>query len=509
MKKNLSKLFAMALALIMVMALTVPAMAAAPAETGSITVNNAVNEKTYIIYRIFDLKQVAGSGTTEATAKVSYTIADKWTGFFAAGEDGAQYIVADQGSLTNQIVVDGVTKWINITEANVAEFAQDALAYALENSTANDGEKAADGSTVTFSGLALGYYMVYPKGATDIKDNLGSICSLTSTIPSATVVPKADYPTVDKEVDDANVQFGQVVTYTITGQVPDTTGYVAGSYTYKIKDTMNGLTLNGKYSVTIGGDYVLVDNINTPAVDKSALITGTVPTDGASSFEMGITVDGEDMQTNHVGESIVIKYQAVVSETATIGPNGNKNSAQPIYSNDPDQTENGTPVEVKVYTCEIDIVKVDGADSNKKLSGAEFALMNSDGKYYKLTNGVVSWETIAGATYENIVANATTVTTDENGAAEFKGIEAGSYQLVEIKAPQGYNLLTTPEEVTIASDGDQAYVTATATVENNTGSVLPSTGGMGTTLFYTIGGVLVVAAGVLLVTKKRMNNMEG
>lgn len=494
MKKNLSKLFAMALALIMTMALTVPAMAAEPAETGSITVNNAVNEKTYIIYRIFDLKQVAGSGTTEETAKVSYTIADRWTGFFESSE-GAQYIVAEQGSLTNQIVVKGVTKWINITEDNVAEFAQDALAYALENSTANDGKEVAVGTTVTFSGLALGYYMVYPEGATDITMGNSSICSLTSTVPDATVTPKADYPTIDKEVSDAEVEYGQVVEYTITGKVPDTTGYQ--DYTYTVNDTMSGLTLTGEYDVKIGGT----------SIKESGNISGTVPAADATSFAM--TIDVMQYQTQ-VGADIVITYKAKVNADAVqIGPGGNANNATLVYSNKPGETTSSVPETVKVYTCQITIDKVDGADRSKKLSGAEFALMNSDGKYYKLTNGVVSWETIADATYENIMANATTVTTDENGAAEFKGIEAGSYQLVEIKAPQGYNLLTTPEDVTIASDGEQAYVTATATVENNTGSVLPSTGGMGTTLFYTIGGVLVVAAGVLLVTKKRMNNMEG
>ena len=491
MKKNLSKLFAMALALIMALALTVPAFAAE--QKGTITVNNATNEKNYVIYRIFDLKLV--EGTTGETAKVSYTIADKWTGFFANGQKGAQYIVAEEGSLTNQIVVDGQTKWINITDDNVAKFAQDALDYALKHSIANDGAKVAADNTVIFNDLPLGYYMVYPEGATDITTGNSSICSLTSTVPDATVTPKADYPTIDKEVSDAEVEYGQVVEYTITGKVPDTTGYQ--DYTYTVNDTMSGLTLTGEYDVKIGGT----------SIKESSNISGTVPAADATSFEM--TIDVMEYQTQ-VGADIVITYKAKVDADAVqIGPDGNANNATLVYSNKPGETTSSVPEKVKVYTCQITIDKVDGADSSKKLSGAVFALMNSDGEYYKLTNGVVSWVTIDDATYEKIVAEATTVITGENGAAEFKGIEAGSYQLVEIKAPQGYNLLTTPKDVTIASDGEHAHVTATATVENNTGSVLPSTGGMGTTLFYTIGGVLVVAAGVLLVTKKRMNNMEG
>ena len=489
------KLFSLAVTLVMALSLAVPAMAAG---NGSITVNNAVNGKTYAIYRIFDLKQVADSGTSAETAKVSYTIADKWTGFFKGDEEGVDYIAEDQCTLKNQIVVDGVTKWINITEENVGAFAQDALDYALKNVIADDGHQVASGTTVQFTGLDLGYYMVYPEGATDITGGNSSICSLTSTIPAATVVPKADYPTIDKEVNDADVEYGQTVTYTITGQVPDTTGYT--EYTYKVKDNMTGLTLTGTYDVKIDG----------VSIKESGHVTGTVPTDGGTSFEMSIDVT--EYQAENIGDEIVITYDATVTAEATIGPDGNTNNAILIYSTDPDTTTEATPETVKVYTCQITIDKVDGNEKSKKLDGAEFALKNSDGKYYKLTDGVVSWVTIAEPTYANITANATTVTTGNgswgDGYAEFKGLQAGEYQLVEIKAPEGYNLLTTPKNVTIEASGDSAHTTVVAQVENNTGAVLPGTGGMGTTIFYAVGGTLVAAAAVLLITKKRMHNVE-
>lgn len=489
--KYTKKLLSLVLVLVLALAMAIPGFA--EEQKGSITVNNAVNDKNYIIYRIFDLKLV--EGTSGTSAKVSYTIADKWAGFFGVGQDGAKYIVAEQGDLTNQIVVNGETKWINITNGNVADFAQDALNYALKHSVANDGSQKASGNTVTFENLALGYYMVYPEGATDITQGNSSICALTSTVPDAIVTPKAEYPTIDKEVNDAEVEYGQVVEYTITGKVPDTTGYE--DYTYTVNDTMSGLTLTGEYDVKIGGT----------SIKESSNVTGTVPAAGATTFTMTINVMKYQEQ---VGEPIVITYKAKVSKDAVvIGPEGNANNATLVYTNKPGETTTSTPETVKVYTCQIDIEKVDGSDTSKKLSGAEFALMNAEGKYYKLTDGVVSWVTIADATYDNIVANATVVTTNELGAAAFQGLQAGTYQLVEIKAPQGYNLLTSPESVTINASGDNAHVTAKATVENNTGSALPGTGGMGTTIFYTLGGVLVVGAAILLVTKKRVHDVEG
>lgn len=106
---------------------------------------------------------------------------------------------------------------------------------------------------MTVGGLDLGYYLVYPKRAADVKEENSCICSLTSTVPSATVTIKATYPTIEKTEDKTTADVGEKVTYTITGQVPDTTGY--DKYTYKISDTMtDGLTLNGDVEVVFGDD---------------------------------------------------------------------------------------------------------------------------------------------------------------------------------------------------------------------------------------------------------------
>lgn len=197
------------------------------------------------------------------------------------------------------------------------------------------------------------------------------------------------------------------------------------------------------------------------------------------------------------------------------------------YSNDPahDTTTTVTDKEY-VYSAEIVIDKYAGqedvADTSKKLAGAEFVLYKEEAgvkSYYKYT--AAAGETPAKVEWVAKAADATVVTTDANGAAEFNGLKNGTYQLLEIKAPTGYNLLTDPVEVDInveladdkiLTEGEivacEVNLSVTKQVENNTGVELPSTGGMGTTIFYTVGGLLMAAAVVLLITKKKLSNEQ-
>ena len=218
------------------------------AADSELTVNGTTEGKTYDIYKIFDLtKEAGGTG-------VAYTVDSDWENFFFNGGPGSAYVTTTQTPGLNTLTYKGTTYYINITDSNVAQLAQDALKYAAAKTP--DASKTADNSgSVKFTNLDLGYYLVYPKGATDIKDNYASICSLTSTNPSAAVNVKAKYPVIDKEVDNPDVQVGQKVTFTVKGKVPDTTGYT--TYKYEIKDTMSsGLTFNSttaNFSVKFGG----------------------------------------------------------------------------------------------------------------------------------------------------------------------------------------------------------------------------------------------------------------
>ena len=504
--KHMRKVFALALTLIMALALTVPAFAA---DDGSITINHTENGKSYDLFKIFDLTYTTVGEGEAAKTVAAYTIDNDWTAFFVG--DGAGYIVPAQpsGVTLNPIIVGGVKKYINITESNVAEFAQAALNFAATKNA--DQTVEAKGTSVTVTGLELGYYLVFPVGASEIKDSFASLCSLTSTIPNGEVNIKAEYPEIVKTANKETAQIGEVVTYTITGEVPDTTGFT--TYEYTVSDTMSaGLTFNKDVTVEIA--------------DASADTIYPTPTYANTGFTL--TFDMTKYQTLK-GKAITITYTATVNENAvTYGNDGMKNSATLSYSNDPADSNSKTtnpPEIVTVYSADIIIDKYDATNSTgeKKipLAGAKFVLKNSAGKYYSYdeTKDEVIWvSTIEGVAADEEKGTkaepaATVVTTNADGAARFDGLAAGTYNLVEIEAPAGYNMLTEEKPVLIGTVENETthLVTmpdATATIGNNTGSLLPSTGGIGTTIFYMVGGILMAGAAILLITKKKMSNEQ-
>lgn len=455
---------------------------------GSIVVNKTKEGKVYEIYKIFDLTY---SGTN-----VSYTIDEDWTKFFE--EDGKDYIVEENTGDLNPITIGSTTKYINITETNVNDFTKLALVYAttLEG---NDGSKTAEGNSLTFDNLELGYYLVYPQGATNITDGNGSICSLTSTVPTATINIKADYPEINKTVDDSNVDVGQIVTFTVTGLVPDTTGYT--TYTYKLEDTMTeGLLFTSEIA-----DFKVL--FGTEEIDVT-------PTYNNNGFTL--TFDMVSYQ-DYVGDVITITYNAKVTEAA-VNSDTTKNSITLTYSNNPkeDTTLTTTPIEVPVYSSEINVIKVDKNDNEQKLSGAMFVIKNTEGKYYQakdidgnILTEVSTTENVYLVTWVDTEEEASKLVTGDLGTITFKGVENGVYYLVEIKAPDGYNKLTGPVEVKVGYNDEETNlleyaVSHTETVENSTGKELPQTGGIGTKLFIIIGSLLVVASTAILIVNKRM-----
>lgn len=408
MKKTFKKIGAALLVAAFLAVNLVPAMGAfaADQEKGSITIKNPEPGKSYDIYKIFDL--------TYSGKNVSYTIAEGWEGFFTTGA-GKGYLAEEnsENSQLNPIVVGTTTKRIKITKDNVDEFAAAAFAFAVKNKTPKTVTAGADATPVTASELDLGYYLVYPKGATDVNEGQKSIVSLTSTTPKGEVDIKATYPTITKEADKKTADYGEDITYTITGKVPDTTGYE--SYTYTITDTLSeGLTLDDK-SVKV-------------TVNNQPLTTGVTKTVEGQKLTLDFT-NMKDLQ-GQVGQEIKVTYTAKLNEKAVIGKDGNANKAQLTYSNDPKESskKETTPEKtVSVYTGSITIDKYDGKDESKKtkLSGAKFILKNTEGKYYQYDakNQKVSWVDKEQAEPK---------TTDTNGKAEFKGIADGDYELVEI-----------------------------------------------------------------------------
>lgn len=470
MKKTFKKLFAALLAAALVLAMAVPAFAVTNTGTnGSITIDNAVSGETYTIYRMFTLDSYDAASKT-----YSYTVESAWENFFKTGV-GKDYI-----TLTN-----GHPTW---TEgADAAAFAKAALAWAKTNNIGHTDQTSATSTNVTFSNLKLGYYLV--------DSSLGALCSLNTTNPNAKIEEKNGQPTIDKKVKNGDTwdttndaKIGDTVEFKVEVKVE------AGAQNYVVTDTMdNGLSFISN-SVKINGE-ALNDNTASLALKQK---------DGDPTFTL--TFD-DNYVAGKVGETIVVTYAATLNKDAVVA--GNKNSATLHYGNK--QTVNK---ETTTYTHEFDLVKVDGT-TNKLLDGAEFKLYetktsdtalrfvkNADGSYR------VALNTENG---ENV-----TDTIVVNGKVHISGLDKVNYWLDETHAPAGYNKLTERQEVKLSEGSQNATLETGATtwaegnggvvVKNNAGTVLPSTGGMGTTLFYVIGGGLMVAAVVLLVTKKRMEH---
>ena len=480
MKKTFKKLFAVLLAAALVLAMAVPAFAETNAPKGSITISKTVKDETYTIYRMFKLDSYNAESNT-----YSYTVESDWEGFFKTGAGG------------NYITLDGQNHptWTAADEndsTTVAAFAKAALAWAADKKISGTKETAT-GDTVTFSNLDLGYYLV--------DSSLGALCGLNTTKPNVTIKEKNVQPTIEKKVknhnndwvDENTAKIGDTVEYKVEINVK------AGAQNYVVTDTMDAGLSFSSGSIQVDG-VALNDTIATLTLKQK---------EGDPTFTLAFN---DSYVAGKVGETIVVTYTATLNEKSVVA--GNKNSATLHYGNK--QTVNK---ETTTYTHEFDLVKVDGTanegGTHTLLNGAEFKLYetktsdtalrfvkNADGSYR------VALNTENG---ENV-----TDTIVVNGKVHISGLDKVNYWLDETRAPDGYNKLTERQEVKLSEGSQNATLETGATtwaegnggvvVENNAGTVLPGTGGMGTTLFYVIGGGLMVAAVVLLVTKKRMEH---
>lgn len=468
MKKTFKKLFAALLAAALVLAMAVPAFAVTNATKGSITIDGTVSGETYTIYRMFKLDSYNAESKT-----YSYTVESAWENFFKTGA-GKDYI-----DLTN-----GHPTWnaAKSQDSDKAEFAKLALKWATENKVSAAAEsQTSTGSDVIFPNLDLGYYLV--------DSSLGALCGLNTTNPNATIKEKNEKPEIKKEVqtstgdwgDKNNAKIGDTVEYKVEITVAD------GAQTYTVTDTMStGLTFNSGSLKVTANDVVTTDYTLTPTTNGFTLV---LPETYVSTLTKGTT--------------IMVTYNATLNKDAVIDGDGNTNEVKLGYGNH----QNTVPSKVTTKSYQFDLVKVDGT-TNKLLDGAEFELADGETKlsFVKDANGNYR---VAAAGEEGT----TTTITVKNGKVNIYGLAGKTYTLTETKAPDGYNKLVTPETVNL-TDGSKAsatiesetYVDGGVVVKNNAGTVLPSTGGMGTTLFYVIGGGLMVAAVVLLVTKKRMEH---
>lgn len=515
MKKTIQKLMAALLAAAMVCAMAIPAFAtdgdataAAATGTGSITIENAVTNQTYKIYRILNLEYHAD------TNSYRYTANGAWEDFILR-ENNNFKLDKETGAVT----------WINTNPENngtaIQQIANSAGKYAeyTPNNVQEDGSAKANGITLTFSNLPLGWYLV----VSDLVDlDKGALCSIGTTDPNAVIREKNSKPTIEKEVYE-----GDTLGYSNDAGIGDTVKFQTrihvtdGNPTnYVLHDTMaKGLDFNEK-SVTV----LLMRDPKTGGSNYSGNLTPGTDYELVTSTSDTCTFEIKFLKPLKPYDYIQVDYSATVTSDAVIGTTGNDNKAVLTYGNNSTTTESST---TKTYVWEMGVRKfanLGGDDTNHALADAEFQLYKKDGDTQKYAKFV---ETSTTSVYKltgwtNNATEAIKVKTPANGNITFEGLDAGTYYLEETKAPVGYNKLTAPITVvidrgtlpTVASQtisytvkyGDTTADDHVVRVENKAGTELPSTGGIGTTIFYVVGGGLMVAAIVLLVTKKRMEN---
>ena len=477
MKKTMSVL----LALVLLLALSVPAMAAGE---GTITINNAVVGQTYTIYEILYLESYNPAEGSEAYA---YKATTAWNEFINSDGIKGTYMDVD---------AQGYVTWVE--GADAAAFAKLARAYAADanNNVTAQGTANADSKKVTFNNLELGYYLV--------DSTLGTLCSLDTTNPTVFIDEKNAEPSNVKTVEeDSNHKYGekndadigQTVNFksTITAQ--------AGAENYVFHDKMSGgLTFGAVTGVTLKHKE---DTEAATVASENYEVKTSNPKDGCT-FE--IVFAQAFCDTLKANDKIEISYTATVNENAVVGGNGNPNESHLSYG-DQNHPTTTPPSTTTTYTWKIDVLKYTmKGDEEVKLADAVFTLSKS-------IDGTDPIALISEGNNVYRVAKTgetgiTQITTDATGAFTIKGLDSDTYYLTEIAQPAGYNKLADPIKVVIDDHGNVKYnndYTGTVRVENKTGAELPSTGGVGTTVFYVVGGLMVLLAVVLLVTRKKMS----
>ena len=505
MKKLVSRFMAVLMAMTMILSMSMTAFAA-EAPKGTLTVNNTVAGKTLDLYQIFT--------ATKNGENVAYTLNSAYEGFFKNNTR-----IPGSESLTGEALSEKAYEYVKTQvgtngDAETAKtFAKDMLGWILDsanNITVTTTVNTTATSTVV-PDLAYGYYLVYPKGATDTSTAPGngnqtytSAASLVNiTADTATINMKSNYPTVDKkiipaqsgsgikvgaivdgswesnhqmELDDENdpedtiaphgtadekkagdFGIGDTITYQLTSKVPDMTGY--DSYTFKFSDTLSkGLDLKEVLSVKVGNTTLTAKttgaNTYALAYDKTSRILTVTLNDFYSSYK------------NYTGETITVVYTATLNKDAVIGMNPNTNKAVVEYSNDPKSDGTGTsePSKVDVHTFNFTIFKyyLKGADKTG-LANAEFELYkaneagnaadeNAKINIVKVKDGEYRQATPEEAAAEGFKSDV--IVSGTNGKVLVKGLDAGTYYLRETKAPEGYNKLLSDITVVIKADYD-------------------------------------------------------
>lgn len=562
----MKKLLAILLSLVMVLAMVTTALATDPGTgdgtgetteptptpaTGSITINNVVAGHTYTIYRVFDL--VVDDEAHPSAYR--YTLNDAWKGNTANGlvsldqyTGASTYFVLEgpdehivwKTDMNNEAGAKGFAALLESYLAKAKE-----LGVTIDSTNEDTVPTDSTDTSYTFDSLPLGYYF--------IKSTVGFVLALDTTNPNATFAEKNGAPTVDKQVQEGG-NWGKVNDANIGDIIHFKTIITAqeGAQSYVLHDRLTNMEFeDSQATVTLpvttqpDGYYATLETYvsgagenavyNDAQLIDSSNYSVTIELEGCNTgCSFHVTFEQSFLNTLKDNDKITFYYSAKLLSSAVVGGAGNPNETWLDYG--ADGAGETTPSTTTTYTWEIPIYKYTGAadqtpDPNNTswvptgnaLADAEFilykggpgaeqyakfdsipAVTNTDGQttpaYYRLTGYTANKD------------EATTLISGSDGYIRVKGLDTGTYSLEETKAPAGYNLLAEPITFVIEHPTDEDdnsinnIVNAiTVFVNNQTGSELPSTGGIGTKVFYIVGGVLVLAAVVFFIVRRRMN----
>ena len=502
--KHARKLASLLLALVMVFALAATVAADDTGTTttgnGSITISNAAKGETYTIYKLFDATVNADNSSIAYTG----TIPESLKPYFTADKNG--YISANEAAKNGENMSDGL---------------KTALKDWTKTVTTATATAESDGTALKFKGLDLGYYVVTTSQGEQL-------ISVDSTMKDVTIVDKnSSTPKgLTKAASKDDVFIGDTVTYTVSFKTSNYDGRGAEAkkiVSYTIEDTLPA------FLTDVNVTSIIVDD------DGKSETAGDQHTVTAQFTDKKIVIDwynkDEDKFLYDNGATVTITYTAVVTDQAAIAGAGNTNKVTVTWTTEGSEQPGPSKIEENetIFTYAIALKKVN--NKGVALPGAIFEFPFYVKSTADATDGAYIY---AGDTAGAGLTNQ--ITTPDDGVIIVKGVKTGTYTIDEVEAPAGYNRLTTPvtveavktsstttsKTVYLDKDGNPTNTETETTTEvkvelpniaatavvvvNKAGTELPSTGGVGTTIFYVLGAVLVVGAGVLLITKKRMSD---